>query len=166
MKAIATIFSAAAVMAFFGMATPSQAQFCVGNSIECGLLGAGAGGGLGAAFGGKRGAQTGAVIGGIVGVMQGAENRRRAQQPVYQPRRTVRQRTYRRPARRAPAVSRQLVADVQYSLGNLGYNPGPVDGVAGRGTRAAIRLYQDDNGLLRDGRVTRALLNHLRQSGG
>ena len=170
MKAISTFFGAAFVLALVGYATPSQAQFCVGNSIECGLLGAGAGGGLGAALGGRKGARTGAVIGGLVGVMQGAQNQQRRQQaarPVYRP--TYRQpvRTYRPRQRPRPrAVSTQLTADIQLSLTNLGYNPGPVDGVAGGGTRAAVRAYQRDNGLRVNGRVSRALLNHLIDSGG
>ena len=166
MKTITTLFGAAAAMVMVGFATPSQAQFCVGNSIECGLLGAGAGGGLGAAIGGRKGARTGAVIGGVVGVLQGAENRRRQQgyrrtyRRTYQP---APVRTY-RPRQRA--ISTQLTADIQYSLTNLGYNPGPVDGIAGRGTRAAVRAYQQDNGLLVNGRVSNALLQHLRANGG
>lgn len=163
MKAMTTLFGAAAALAFVGFATPSQAQFCVGNSIECGLLGAGAGGGLGAALGGRKGAQTGAIIGGVVGVMQGEQNRRRAAQPTYR-------RTYQQPRRtyrpRPRAVSSQLTADIQYSLTNLGYNPGPVDGISGRGTRAAVRAYQRDNGLLIDGRTSTALLQHMRANGG
>ncbi|MHA1523488.1 MAG: peptidoglycan-binding domain-containing protein, partial [Alphaproteobacteria bacterium] len=63
-------------------------------------------------------------------------------------------------------VSTQLVADIQYSLTNLGYNPGPVDGVMGRGTRAAVRAYQADAGLLVTGRVSRPLLTHMQGQGG
>ncbi|VAW16753.1 hypothetical protein MNBD_ALPHA09-1815 [hydrothermal vent metagenome] len=164
-KVVTTLFGAAAAMAMVSFATPSQAQFCVGNAIECGLLGAGAGGGLGAALGGRKGARTGAAIGGVIGVLQGAENRRRQQAaPAYvRPHRRAPVRTYRP---RPRAISTQLTADIQYSLTNLGYNPGPVDGVMGRNTRRAVKEYQQDNGLLMDGRISNALRQHLRANGG
>lgn len=166
MKAITTVFSAVAAVALIGFATPSQAQFCVGNSIECGLLGAGAGGGLGAALGGRKGAQTGAAIGGVIGVLQGSQNEQARRQRHYRTYQPAPRRTYRAPAPAPRAVSSQLVADIQYSLTNLGYTPGPIDGVAGRGTKSAVRAYQADNGLLIDGKISRELLQHLRYNGG
>jgi peptidoglycan hydrolase-like protein with peptidoglycan-binding domain len=39
------------------------------------------------------------------------------------------------------------VADIQRALAARGYNPGPVDGVPGFGTRNAIQQFQSDNGL-------------------
>lgn len=50
---------------------------------------------------------------------------------------------------------------VQAALASLGYDPGPVDGVAGTRTRAAVRAFQADAGLVADGVVgalTRAAL--------
>ena len=42
---------------------------------------------------------------------------------------------------------------IQEHLQALGYEPGPVDGVNGEKTDAAIRLFQKENGLARDGQV-------------
>ncbi len=39
------------------------------------------------------------------------------------------------------------MAGAQQQLANAGYYNGPIDGVAGPGTRQAIMNYQDDNGL-------------------
>lgn len=163
MKAITTLFGAAAALVFVGFATPSQAQLCSGSAAECALLGVGAGGAIGAAVGGKSGAATGLAIGGGLGLLQGMENDRRRQR-VYRTYEPAPRRTYRPAPRRA--VSSQLTADIQYSLTNLGYSPGPIDGIAGRGTKAAIRAYQADNGLLVDGRVSNQLLQHMRANGG
>ena len=166
MKAITTLFSAAAALAVVGFATPSSAQLCSGSTAECALLGIGAGGAIGAAAGGQRGALTGLAIGGAIGAMQGMENDRRqtTTRRVYRTYDPAPRRTYRPAPRRV--VSSQLTADVQYALTNLGYNPGPVDGVAGRGTAAAVRAYEADNGLLVTGSVTTQLLQHLRANGG
>lgn len=54
-----------------------------------------------------------------------------------------------------------LVANTQSSLSRLGYDPGPVDGVLGPRTSAAIREYQYDNGLPLDGQVTASLEQHI-----
>lgn len=51
---------------------------------------------------------------------------------------------------------------VQTHLNGLGYDPGPLDGVMGRKTRAAIEDFQRSNGLLVDGAVTDALLEALK----
>jgi osmotically inducible lipoprotein OsmB len=53
------------------------------------------------------------------------------------------------------------VTRVQGGLAQLGYNPGPVDGVMGRQTSEAIREYQRDHGLLIDGRATVQLAEHI-----
>jgi hypothetical protein len=37
------------------------------------------------------------------------------------------------------------VSGIQARLGNLGYNPGPIDGIAGPLTEAAVREFQEDN---------------------
>jgi hypothetical protein len=51
--------------------------------------------------------------------------------------------------------------EIQRALTELGYDPGPVDGAPGSKTRAAIRRFQADHGLIADGIVgprTRAKL--------
>lgn len=45
------------------------------------------------------------------------------------------------------------VADIQRALSARGYNPGPIDGFMGDKTRAAVRSFQRDHGLLADGIV-------------
>ena len=50
---------------------------------------------------------------------------------------------------------------LQQSLINKGYNPGPVDGIIGAGTRKALRAWQRDNGLPADGYASAAILERL-----
>jgi len=54
-----------------------------------------------------------------------------------------------------------LVTKVQSRLSELGYQPGPVDGVMGPKTRSALRRYQMVEGLPVDGRITEPLLVRL-----
>lgn len=58
-------------------------------------------------------------------------------------------------------LHRSEVADIQKSLIDAGYNPGPVDGVLGSRTRGAIAKFQDHNDLNGKGRLTRATLKAL-----
>lgn len=53
----------------------------------------------------------------------------------------------------APATATD-VKNVQANLASLGYNPGPVDGVAGGQTRAAVRQYQADHGMAVNGNLS------------
>ena len=53
------------------------------------------------------------------------------------------------------------VGRVQAGLAQLGYAPGPVDGVMGGQTRSAIEAYQRDHGLLVDGRASAQLAQHI-----
>ena len=62
----------------------------------------------------------------------------------------------------APAQDRRLVAGTQSGLKRMGYDPGPVDGILGPRTRAAIRAYQKDHRLPVDERPTPALALHIR----
>jgi formylglycine-generating enzyme required for sulfatase activity len=65
--------------------------------------------------------------------------------------------------KRAEAViTRQNIFRVQMLLNDLGYDPGPIDGVMGRKTRAAIEDFQRSNGLSVDGAVTDTLLEVLK----
>jgi len=59
------------------------------------------------------------------------------------------------------ALDAALTSEVQTKLAELGYQPGPVDGVMGPKTRGAIRRYQVVEGLPVDGRVTETFLARL-----
>ncbi|MDH3689787.1 MAG: peptidoglycan-binding protein [Gammaproteobacteria bacterium] len=59
------------------------------------------------------------------------------------------------------ADNKQLVKSIQRRLTELGYQPGPADGVAGRGTRAAIREYQGAAALGVNGEPSQGLLDHM-----
>lgn len=60
-----------------------------------------------------------------------------------------------------PAYS---VRNVQSALSQLGYAPGPIDGLMGSKTRAAIRAYQIDSGLPSSGEPSVALHEHLQKT--
>lgn len=62
--------------------------------------------------------------------------------------------------RALPAFNPQM-AQVQENLRRMGYYKGPVDGLTGPSTRAAIRAYQVDRGLQVTGRVDSDLLDDL-----
>ncbi len=62
------------------------------------------------------------------------------------------------------AEDKTVVRRVQRMLTDLGYEPGPADGVPGSRTRRAVRDYQEKSGLAADGRVTAALLRRLEAS--
>jgi membrane-bound lytic murein transglycosylase B len=51
----------------------------------------------------------------------------------------------------APRLSKQQVERMQIALNTRGFNAGEADGVLGRGTRAALRRYQQAQGLVPDG---------------
>jgi hypothetical protein len=52
-----------------------------------------------------------------------------------------------------PAVDVDTVRGVQTRLKELGFDPGPIDGVFGAGTRAAVVAFQQSRGLAPDGVV-------------
>ena len=64
-------------------------------------------------------------------------------------------------AARAPKTgaesARDRIANLQRALRRLGYDPGPVDGILGARTRAAIRAFQADAGLPVTGQVSERL---------
>ena len=64
--------------------------------------------------------------------------------------------------RRAPtSQSPELIQEAQEVLTDLGYRPGPVDGVLGIRTRGAIRKFQQDASLKPSGKLDAATLNQL-----
>jgi len=67
-----------------------------------------------------------------------------------------------KPAATAQSKARKVdVARLQTLLTELGYQPGPVDGLMGRRTAAAIRAFQKQHAMFVDGRPTLRLLTAL-----
>lgn len=64
-------------------------------------------------------------------------------------------------ATKYPSYSRELVANAQQSLNYRGYNAGVVDGIYGRGTRAAVMAFQQDSGLRTSGELDQTTLAAL-----
>jgi len=58
-------------------------------------------------------------------------------------------------------VGRERIRDVQMLLGELGYDPGPIDGFMGRRTGAAIQEYQEDHDLKATGAFSEELRDKL-----
>jgi peptidoglycan hydrolase-like protein with peptidoglycan-binding domain len=56
----------------------------------------------------------------------------------------------------------QRVREVQRRLRTLGYRPGPIDGIFGPRTRAAVAWFQVKHGFHVDGRATVAVVRHMR----
>jgi hypothetical protein len=117
---------------------------------------AASGAGIGAATGAVVGAVTGltilegVVIGGVAGGVVGGvtdESQIDLGDPIW--------------ADDDQPANSTAVARVQAGLTQLGYDPGPVDGVMGSQTRQAIEDYQRDNGLLVDGRASAQLAQHI-----
>jgi peptidoglycan hydrolase-like protein with peptidoglycan-binding domain len=61
-----------------------------------------------------------------------------------------------------PLKTPQQISELQRLLTEQGYNPGPVDGKLGNKTTAAIRKFQQNNGLPVDGQPTSTLLQQLK----
>lgn len=158
--------------AVFGLAASFLFAASVDSSAQVlkrGLQGAGLGAIIGGIANGGKGAGKGAIAGGVAGaIIGGIENSeaRRGPPPPPPPRYVGPP-----PPRRAAPPPRRyatnpVVRDIQQSLFNMGYNPGPVDGRSGSQTRRAIGAYQSDYNLLVDGRATPQLLQHMRKHGG
>jgi hypothetical protein len=62
---------------------------------------------------------------------------------------------------RHTSQSSQLTIDIQRRLRDLGYNPGPADGIYGSKTKAAIEAFQRKSNLPVDGQPSQALLDQL-----
>lgn len=58
---------------------------------------------------------------------------------------------------------RPIVAETERLLANMGYDPGPVDGVLTWKTREALRAYQADSALPVNGRMTRRSVENMRR---
>jgi membrane-bound lytic murein transglycosylase B len=66
-----------------------------------------------------------------------------------------------RPPLDEPPLTRDELAGLQEALTAAGFDAGQADGVLGSATRAAIRSYQQRQGLVADGYPAAALLEHL-----
>jgi hypothetical protein len=179
-----SVWSGVAVLAALALAAGGRPA--VADVLGSGVKGAAGGAVLGAVFGGgSEGAKRGAKIGAAIGVLKGAaeaEKRRDAQDARERERLRIEQerlelerqqaaeaqrvREAAAPAATAQAPSPQLVTAAQNGLKALGYLPEEASGRMTKGTVEAVREYQRDQGLEPTGRVTPALLDHIRASGG
>lgn len=62
-----------------------------------------------------------------------------------------------------PPLHQNEVREVQSRLRSFGFNPGPIDGVAGSMTQAAVTSYQQSRDLQQTGLLDRDLLEQLRR---
>ena len=69
------------------------------------------------------------------------------------------------PEANEPQLKRDEVRELQARLRSFGFNPGPVDGIAGRTTEGAVLHYQQKRDLPQTAKVDRQLLERLRQDG-
>lgn len=148
--------------------TLALASACGTTPQDRGLSGAGIGAGAGAVIGAVTGltvleaAALGAVGGALTGMLTKPE-----QVDLGQPTWQQGQASAPAPAAATPANPAQqaalagVVQRVQGALAARGYDPGPQDGVVGARTRAAIRAYQRDQGLVADGQLSPELLARL-----
>ena len=65
------------------------------------------------------------------------------------------------PAKESGAAAQARVRRVQTALAARGYDVGPIDGIMGSRTKAAIRAFQSDQGLEVDGRLSAGLVEKL-----
>ena len=63
-----------------------------------------------------------------------------------------------------PTYDRVMVREIQQLLTDLGYQPGPVDGLFGRKTGSAITAFQRDASLTQTGEPSPSLLERLRET--
>jgi hypothetical protein len=143
---------------------------CGTTPAERGVSGAGIGAGTGAIVGAVTGITVaqGAVLGAVAGGLTGALTRTdqvNLGDPVWKQRQAAQSIPGPAPARNAYAYAgdASTVRAIQSELKRRGYYTGQVDGIAGPKTAGAIRSYQQQNGLLVDGRASAELLNHMRQ---
>lgn len=60
--------------------------------------------------------------------------------------------------------SQTLVRNIQQGLTDLGYNTGPIDGISGPRTKAAIEAFQRDNGFIVGGAPNRIILENVKDA--
>jgi hypothetical protein len=139
--------AAALIIGWALVPSPASAQV-IERGIQGGVTGAIIGGIIGGGKGAGRGAAIGAGVGVVAGAIEADNNRQR------------------RAYYGAPAPGGNLVYDTQSALLQLGYNPGPPDGVFGLRTAEAISQYQYSNRLPVNGQPSPQLLDHMIRHGG
>lgn len=117
---------------------------------------------IGGIIDGEDGAVDGAIIGGSIGAIDGAIREQERERWHYRDRYVP----HRQHQPRKQTGTGRLVLDIQLALRQLGYNPGPADGVAGQATARAVAAYKRDYGLPQDNIINSALLDHMRRQGG
>ena len=121
---------------------------CGSNTRDRTASGAGIGAAAGAVVGAVTGLSVlqGAAAGGLTGALT-TEDVINLGDPIW--------------ASDGQAANKPAVSRVQAGPTKLGYDPGPIDGVARDRTRRAIRFYQEDNGLAVNGQATLKLAQHI-----
>ena len=141
---------------------------CGSTPTDRGLSGAGIGATTGAVLGAVTGMSVvqGVVLGAAAGGLTGALTRKdqiNLGEPAWKQHGTATSTSHDSAARPVAAADNQTVRDIQIALARAGLYRGPVDGISGPQTQAAIRAYEQQQGLLVDGRATPPLLEHMRQ---
>ena len=127
---------------------------CGSTPGERAVTGSGMGAGAGAIIGAVtgltviQGALIGAGAGGITGALSDNSNFNLGR-PIWE--------WGSGPSSAKSGKGQSFVRNIQSGLARLGYNPGPIDGIAGHRTKLAIRQYQKNKNLPVDGRVARSL---------
>ncbi len=144
---------------------------CGSTAQDRGISGAGIGAAGGAIVGAVtglsvfNGALIGAVVGGITGVVTDKSTVDLGD-PIWKrgkPHKDSASASGSNSSGQQPYASTDpaLVRQIQAALVDRGYDPGPIDGLSGPRTRAAIGAYQRDHGLLVDSAPTPELAKHL-----
>lgn len=137
----ATIAATALLLAACGSSTGDRAASGAG-------IGAGAGAVVGAVTGVSilHGVLIGAAAGGLTGALTD-QDMINLGDPIW--------------ASKEQPANKSAVARVQAGLAKLNYDPGPIDGIQGAQTTAAIKAYQRDNGMTQDGLASVTLARHI-----
>ncbi len=144
---------------------------CGTTPEERGISGAGIGAGAGAIVGAVTGLSVveGAVLGAVAGGLTGALTKEESVnlgEPVWK-QSSNQSSSHTTTAYQTPVSGdKSTVIGIQRGLLNLGYIPGPIDGINGPKTQKAIRQYQQDHGLIVDGQATPALMDHIGRKAG
>ena len=137
---------------------------CGTTTQDRGLSGAGIGAGAGAIIGAVTGLSVvvGVVLGALGGGLTGSltkPSQVNLGDPAWQ--KSQAQGAPLSQAAPPPSNLNQGVVSLQSQLAARGYDPGPIDGMMGERTRAAIRAYQRDRQMQVDGQVSQALVASL-----
>lgn len=141
---------------------------CGTTTQDRGLSGAGIGAGAGAIIGAVTGLSVveGVVLGALGGGLTGSLSKPsqiNLGDPAWKKGQTQSApvATASNQAASSPSNLNQGVISLQSQLAARGYDPGPIDGLMGERTRAAIRAYQRDRQMPVDGQVSQTLVASL-----